>query len=74
MKKDKAHVPSRNPDSEQLAHLRSKQEWHEGLARKHAASAKRVWLRRILLELSHERQEGDAGTRKRSGSQAHSEK
>ncbi len=60
MKKDKTRSSSSNGESEQLASLRTKQEWHERLARQHAACAKRVWLRRVLLELSQERSKGSA--------------
>jgi hypothetical protein len=58
MNKDKTRAPSLHNESGELASLRSKQEWHERLARRHAASAKRLWLRRVLLELEQERSNG----------------
>ena len=50
MKKDKTRTPAVSTESEQVATLRTKQERHERLSREHAASARRVWLRRILLK------------------------
>jgi hypothetical protein len=56
MKKNNTRAPSLKIQGKQLASLRTKQEWHERLAREHAASAKRLWLRRVLLELDQERE------------------
>jgi hypothetical protein len=74
VKKDKTCTPALPAESEQLATLRTKQERHERLAREHAASARRVWLRRILLEVSQERPKGNTGARKKAGRQDHAAK
>ena len=54
MKKNETRTPPLSAESGQLATLRTKQEHHERLAQKHAASARRVWLRRVLLEIDQE--------------------
>jgi hypothetical protein len=74
MKKDETRAPSLNTESEQLASLRSKQERHERLAREHAASAKRLWLRRVLLELGREAGKGSAGVQEEAGRRGHAAK
>ncbi|MBW1684997.1 MAG: hypothetical protein JRS35_08005 [Deltaproteobacteria bacterium] len=71
MKKDKTRMPPLPIESEQLATLRTKQERHERLSREHAASAKRVWLRRVLLEVDQERPKENTGARKKAGRQGH---
>jgi len=71
MKKDRTRTPPLLNESEQLASLRSKQERHERLARKHTASAKRLWLRRVLLEVSHEAGKGSAGVQKKPSRRGH---
>ena len=68
MQRDKTRMPSLGGESEQLASLRSQQERHERLAREHATRAKHLWLRRVLLELSQERQMAEAGVKKRAKS------
>jgi hypothetical protein len=72
MKKDKTRTPPLITESEQLASLRSKQERHERLAREHTAFAKRLWLRRVLLEFSQEAGKGSAGVQENAGRQGHS--
>ena len=67
MKKDETRMPPLPIESEQLATLRTKQERHERLSREHAASAKRVWLRRVLLEVDQERPKGSGGARTKAG-------
>jgi hypothetical protein len=67
VKKDKTQMPPLPIESEQLATLRTEQERHERLSRAHAASAKRVWLRRVLLEVDQERPKGSAGARTKAG-------
>ncbi len=67
MKKDKTRMPPLPIESEQLATLRTEQERHERLSREHAASAKLVWLRRVLLEVDQERPKGSAGARTKAG-------
>ena len=71
MKEDKTRMPPLPIESEQLATLRTKQERHERLSREHAASAKRVWLRRVLLEVDQERTKGSAGVRTKAGRRGH---
>ena len=71
MKKDKTPTPPLPIESEQLATLRTRQERHERLSREHAASARRVWLRRILLEVDQERPKEDTGTPKKADRQDH---
>ena len=71
MKKDKTRTPALPAESEQLTTLRTKQERHERLAREHAASARRVWLRRILLEVGQERPKEHTGTPKKADRQDH---
>jgi hypothetical protein len=79
----KNHTRARPPTSarEQLASLRTKQERHERLAQQHADSAKRLWLRRVLLELSQEKakpkpkskpkKKADSRVRKKVGRRRH---
>ena len=55
MKNNKTRTPPLTSAREQLASLRTKQERHERLAQQHTDSAKRVWLHRVLLELSQEK-------------------
>ena len=74
MKKDKTRTPALHSESEQLATLRTKQERHERLSREHATSAKRVWLRRILLEVSQEQPKGRAEARPEADRRDHSAK
>ena len=71
MKKDNTCTPALPAESEQLETLRTKQERHERLALEHAASARRVWLRRILLEVDQERPKEDTGAREKAGRQDH---
>jgi len=74
VKKDKTRMPPLPIESEQLATLRTKQERHERLSREHAASARRVWLRRVLLEVDQERPKENTGARTKAGRQAHAAK
>ena len=74
MKKDNTRTPALPVESEQLATLRTKQERHERLSREHAASARRVWLRRMLLEVDQERPKGNTRARKKAGHQGHAAK
>jgi len=74
VKKDKTRTPALPVESEQLATLRTKQERHERLSREHATSARRVWLRRMLLEVDQERPKGNTGARKKAGHQGHAAK
>ena len=67
MKNNETRTPPLSTESEQLATLRTKQERHERLSREHAASAKRLWLRRILLEVDQEQPNGSAGARTKAG-------
>ena len=71
MKKNKTRTPPVATDSEQLATLRTKQERHERLAREHTAAAKRLWLRRVLLEFGEEQPKGSAGARTKAGHRGH---
>ena len=64
MKKNDSHARPPTNAREQLASLRTKQERHERLAQQHTDSAKRLWLHRVLLELS---QEKEKPKRKRKG-------
>jgi hypothetical protein len=72
--KDKTRTPALPDQREQLETLRTKQERHERLSREHAASARRIWLRRILLEVDQERPKESAGKRKKAGRQDHAAK
>jgi hypothetical protein len=71
VKNDKTSTPAVSTESEQLATLRTKQERHERLSREHAASARRIWLRRILLEVDQEQPKEDTGTPKKADRQGH---
>jgi hypothetical protein len=71
VKKDKTRMPPLPIESEQLATLRTQQERHERLSREHAASARRVWLRRVLLEVDQERPKGSEGARTKAGRRGH---
>ena len=62
MKNNKTRTPPLTSAREQLVSLRTKQERHERLAQQHTDSAKRLWLHRVLLELSEEK-----GKAKRKG-------
>jgi hypothetical protein len=74
MKKDKTRAPAVATKNKQLASLRTRQERHEQLAEKHTASAKRLWLRRVLLELGHEQPKGKPRARPKARRRTHASK
>lgn len=84
MKNNKTRTPPLTSAREQLASLRTEQERHERLAQQHADSAKRLWLHRVLLELSQEKakakrkrkgkRKANTGVRKKVGHRGHAAK